>query len=51
VFLNFAGNVSFHSGSAVAYPVAPVARRLMKLGRLFGAAGTMLGGNASIATR
>lgn len=34
VFLNFAGNVSYHSGSAVAYPVAPVARRLMKLANL-----------------
>jgi hypothetical protein len=33
VFLNFAGNVSYHSGIACAFPVAPVARRLMKLAR------------------
>ena len=33
VFLNFAGNVSYHSGLAYAFPVAPVARRLMKLAR------------------
>jgi hypothetical protein len=35
VFMHFAGNVSYHGGQASAYPVAPVARRLMQLaGRL-----------------
>jgi hypothetical protein len=36
VFMNFWGNVNYHSGRLRAYPVAPIARRLMRAGRLFG---------------
>ena len=36
VFMNFWGNVNYHSGRSRAYPVAPIARRLMRAGRLFG---------------
>lgn len=33
VFLNFLGNVNYHSGRARAYPVAPLARRAMRVGQ------------------
>jgi hypothetical protein len=34
IFMNFCGNVNYYSGRARAYPVAPIARRLMRAGRL-----------------
>jgi Polysaccharide deacetylase len=34
VFMNFCGNVNYYSGRLHAYPPAPVARRVMRLGRL-----------------
>lgn len=34
VFMHFVGNVRYHGGDTLAFPLAPVARRLMKLGRL-----------------
>ena len=36
IFMNFCGNVNYHSGRSHAYPVAPLARRVMRAGRLFG---------------
>ena len=38
IFMHFCGTVRYHSGASRAYPVAPIARRLMKVGRLFGRA-------------
>jgi hypothetical protein len=35
IFMNFCGNVRYHSGASHAYPMAPIARRLMKVARLF----------------
>lgn len=34
ILMNFRGNVEYHSGRARAYPVAPIARRLMRAGKL-----------------
>jgi hypothetical protein len=34
IMMNFHGNVNYHSGVVRAYPVAPIARRLMRAGRL-----------------
>lgn len=34
MFLNFLGTIHYHSGRTPAYPVAPLARRLMRAGRL-----------------
>jgi hypothetical protein len=34
IFMNFCGNVRYQSGIARAYPIAPIARRLMRVGRL-----------------
>jgi hypothetical protein len=36
IFMNFCGNVSYYSGRPHAYPLAPIARRLMRVGRLVG---------------
>jgi hypothetical protein len=36
VFMNFCGTVNYESGRSLAYPLAPLSRRLMRLGRLFG---------------
>jgi hypothetical protein len=36
VFMNFCGNVNRYSGRWHAYPPAPLARRVMRVGRLFG---------------
>jgi hypothetical protein len=36
VFLNFSGNVNYHSGRSRAYPIAPLARRAMRVGQLVG---------------
>jgi hypothetical protein len=33
LLMHFAGNVRYHSGDRRAFPIAPIARRLMKLGR------------------
>ncbi len=34
VFMNFRGNVNYYSGRLHGYPAAPIARRLMRVGRL-----------------
>jgi hypothetical protein len=34
IFMNFRGNVSYYSGHLLGYPAAPIARRLMRVGRL-----------------
>ena len=34
VFMNFVGSLNYHRGVRAAYPVAPVARRLMRVARL-----------------
>jgi peptidoglycan/xylan/chitin deacetylase (PgdA/CDA1 family) len=34
VFMNFCGNVNYHSGTSLAYPIAPIARRLMRVAKL-----------------
>lgn len=34
IFMNFRGNVSYYSGDLIGYPAAPIARRLMRVGRL-----------------
>lgn len=36
LFMNFCGNVNYHSGRWHAYPLAPVSRRVMRAGRLLG---------------
>ena len=35
IFMNFCGNVNYYSGRLHGYPAAPIARRLMRVGRLF----------------
>jgi hypothetical protein len=35
IFMNFCGNVNYYSGRLHGYPPAPIARRLMRVGRLF----------------
>jgi hypothetical protein len=37
LLMHFAGNVRYHSGDRRAFPIAPIARRLMKLGRALSA--------------
>ena len=39
ILMNFCGNVNRYSGRLHAYPLAPVARRVMRAGRLFGRRG------------
>jgi len=39
VFMNFCGNVNYHSGRWHLYPAAPLARRVMRVGRLLAKAG------------